>query len=254
MEMNNMENWSYDDFDKSISSNEEEISRLREANKKLREVKSRKMMTDSLSMITDNGIDFSLADLQAFLQSKKNNAADSQTQEKNKTDSSTEVAETTSSETANVETVVEDKKIETQIPQPDLSRKVEEVEQKNFKVDADEFLNNPPTEEDKEKTSSEFAEELPVVAEVIPVAQENDNPPATEKADDTKENFEDANSQTTPQVNSQQYDLKKIAEYLDMPENATLVEVRQKFNANKNYLIPSIADEYEKILRKFEKE
>ena len=82
MEMNNMENWSYDDFDKSISSNESEISRLkdetsrlREANKKLREVKSRKMMADSLSMITDNGIDFSLADLQAFLQSKKNNAA-----------------------------------------------------------------------------------------------------------------------------------------------------------------------------------
>ena len=74
MEMNNMENWSYDDFDKSISSNEEEISRLREANKKLREVKSQ-MMADSLSMITDNGIDFSLADLQAFLQSKKNNAA-----------------------------------------------------------------------------------------------------------------------------------------------------------------------------------
>ena len=75
MEMNNMENWSYDDFDKSISSNEEEISRLREANKKLRKVKSQKMMTDSLSMITDNGIDFSLADLQAFLQSKKNPAA-----------------------------------------------------------------------------------------------------------------------------------------------------------------------------------
>ena len=75
MEMNNMENWSYDDFDKSISSNEEEISRLREANKKLHEVKSRKMMTESLSMITDNGIDFSLADLQAFLQSKKNSAA-----------------------------------------------------------------------------------------------------------------------------------------------------------------------------------
>ena len=75
MEMNNMENWSYDDFDKSISSNKEEISRLREANKKLRKVKSQKMMTDSLSMITDNGIDFSLADLQAFLQSKKNPAA-----------------------------------------------------------------------------------------------------------------------------------------------------------------------------------
>ena len=246
MEMNNMENWSYDDFDKSISSNENAISRLKDEIKKLREVKSQKMMTESLSMITDNDIDFSLADLQAFLQSKKNNAADSQTQEKNKTDSSTEVAETTSSETANVETVVEDKKIETQIPQPDLSRKVEEVEQKNFKVDADEFLNNPPTEEDKEKTSSEVAEEVPVVEEVIPVAQENDNPPATEKADDTEEIFED--------VNSQQDDLKKIAEYLDMPKDATFTEVRQKFNANKNYLMPSIADEYEKILRKFEKE
>ena len=74
MELNDVKDWSYDDFDKSISSNEEEISRLREANKKLREVKSRKMMTESLSMITDNGIDFSLADLQAFLQSRKNSA------------------------------------------------------------------------------------------------------------------------------------------------------------------------------------
>ena len=82
MELNEIKNWSYDEFDKTIDFDKKEIARmnteitkLESEIKKLREVKSQKTMTDSLKMITDLGIDFSLTDLQAFLQSKKNPAA-----------------------------------------------------------------------------------------------------------------------------------------------------------------------------------
>ena len=76
MELNEVKNWSYDELDKSISFNKDEISRLESEIKMLREVKSQKTMADSLTMITDFGIDFSLADLQEFLQSKKNAATE----------------------------------------------------------------------------------------------------------------------------------------------------------------------------------
>ena len=82
MELNEIQNWSYDEFDKTIDFDKKEIARmnteitkLESEIKMLREVKSQKTMTDSLKMITDLGIDFSLTDLQAFLQSKKNPAA-----------------------------------------------------------------------------------------------------------------------------------------------------------------------------------
>ena len=82
MELNEIKNWSYDEFDKTIDFDKKEIARmnteitkLESEIKMLREVKSQKTMTDSLKMITDLGIDFSLTDLQAFLQSKKNPAA-----------------------------------------------------------------------------------------------------------------------------------------------------------------------------------
>ena len=80
MELNEIKNWSYDKLDKSISFNKNEISRLKNEIKMLREVKSQKTMADSLTMITDFGIDFSLADLQAFLKSKKNAVVDKETQ------------------------------------------------------------------------------------------------------------------------------------------------------------------------------
>jgi len=89
MELNEIQNWSYNEFDNAIVSKKKtidfdkkeiarmntEITKLESEIKMLREVKSQKTMTDSLDMITNLGIDFSLTDLQAFLQSRKNNAS-----------------------------------------------------------------------------------------------------------------------------------------------------------------------------------
>ena len=72
MELHDVKNWAYDKLDNSIIFTKKEIMKLESQLKMLREVKSQKMMTDSLAMITDFGIDFSLADLQAFLTSRRN--------------------------------------------------------------------------------------------------------------------------------------------------------------------------------------
>ena len=76
MELKEIENWTYEKFDHAINFNKTEITKLESEIKKLREVKSKKTMEDSLAMITDSGIDFSLEDLQAFLQSRKNTATE----------------------------------------------------------------------------------------------------------------------------------------------------------------------------------
>ena len=76
MELNEIKNWSYEKLDHTITFNKTEIARLENEIKMLREVKSKKTMEDSLAMITDSGINFSLEDLQAFLQSRKNTATE----------------------------------------------------------------------------------------------------------------------------------------------------------------------------------
>ena len=104
MELNEIQNWSYDEFDNAIVSKKKtidfdkkeiarmntEITKLESEIKMLREVKSQKTMTDSLKMITDLGIDFSLTDLQAFLQSRKNNASTENGQENQTNDATHE--------------------------------------------------------------------------------------------------------------------------------------------------------------------
>ena len=215
MELNEIQNWSYDELDNAIVSNknsidfnEKEITKLNTAItkskseiKKLREVKSRKMMTDSLSMITDNDIDFSLADLQAFLQSKKNPAATENGQE-NQTNDATH----------------EEKNSSEEIPI------VEEV--------------------------APVAEEIPAVEEVAPVVQ---NKIAQENTDvlnnPLDEIFEDANPPQSEKLN----DLQVVAQGLKLPLNATLAEVRGEFEKNKNDLPPAWTIYFKDIIGKVER-
>ena len=242
-------NWSFAGIDNAISSAEKEMAKVEAYAKKLREVKWQKVCEEMKEQVVNSKLDFSIDDLQKMLLNKKTDVADKVSKQKNKSsrakksaeddsadsnslekkesvssDVNVNVTETTSSETTTGETVIENKKIEPQIPQYNWSNNAtsntatENVGQ-NVDVNADDIVNNP----------------------------------AAEKADDTEEIFEDANSQTTPQVNSQQDDLKKIAEYLGMPKDVTFTEVRQKFNANKNYLMPGIADNFEQVLGKMER-
>lgn len=77
MEKCDVKNWSYADFDEAILRNENEIAKLETDLKILRsdlqlfrEVKSQKILDESKAMIVESKIDFSLADFQAFLESK----------------------------------------------------------------------------------------------------------------------------------------------------------------------------------------
>ena len=190
MELNEIKNWSYDKLDKSISFNKNEISRLKNEIKMLREVKSQKTMADSLTMITDFGIDFSLADLQAFLKSKKNAVVDKETQ--------TEVS--VAEEVAPEEKSTQDDSI---------------AQEQN----SDDFLKTSGVGEDttEENSKNAFGGE--------------------ESAEDI---FEDA----VPDVNSRSITYKTITQNLGLPENASVTEIRQAFDADKNSLPPAIADNF----------
>ena len=165
MELNNVKNWSYDELDNAIIFSKKEIARLESEIKLLREVKSQKTMTDSLAMITDFGIDFSLADLQAFLSSRRNVV--------------TKIANKTPEE-------ISKKPTETKIPAPEISSDTqvakistseEEVEKKNETVpdnSPDEVLNNPPAVEIFEEVKSdEGKKSLRVIARSLGLPEDS---------------------------------------------------------------------------------
>jgi len=155
MELNNVKNWSYDELDNAIIFSKKEIARLESEIKLLREVKSQKTMTDSLAMITDFGIDFSLADLQAFLSSRRNVV--------------TKIANKTPEE-------ISKKPTETKIPAPEISSdtqvaKISKTEKKTETVpenSPDDALNNPQAVEIFEEVKSgEGKKPLQVIAQSL---------------------------------------------------------------------------------------
>jgi len=229
MELNEIRNWSYDELDdaivskkKTIDFNEKEIARLNTEIKMLREVKSQKTMADSLKMITDLGIDFSLTDLQAFLQSKKNPASTENVQE-NQTNDATH---------------------EGKIPA------VEEVAPVTEEVSAVEEV-APVTEEvPAVEEVAPVTEEVPAVEEVTPVAQKKISQENTDALNNPPEEiFEDVNPLQPENLNN----LQMVARGLKLPLNATLAEVRGEFEKNKNDLPPAWTLLFEKTLGKIER-
>ena len=174
MELNEIRNWSYDELDdaivskkKTIDFNEKEIARLNTEIKMLREVKSQKTMADSLKMITDLGIDFSLTDLQAFLQSKKNPASTENVQENQTNDATHEgkipAVEEVAPVTEEVSAVEEVAPVTEEVP---AVEEVTPVAQKKISQENTDALNNPPEEifEDVNPLQPENLNNLQMVA------------------------------------------------------------------------------------------
>lgn len=79
---------------------------------------------------------------------------------------------------------------------------------------------------------------------------EEDTPIEEKEAESSidEELFKDADSQP---ANSEE--LKTIASYVGLPEDASLADVRKTFNARKNEMPPAIADGFEKVLGRIER-
>jgi len=65
---------------------------------------------------------------------------------------------------------------------------------------------------------------------------------------------DNADSEKTVEEKNQDSELMVLIAYLGLPEDASLAEVRQTFDANKNSLDAEIVDECEKIFQKFVRE
>ena len=68
--------------------------------------------------------------------------------------------------------------------------------------------------------------------------------------EEDKELFEEVDSQS---VSSTSAELQRIKEFLRLPEDASLAEVRQTFDANKNVFPPAVADHCEKVIGALER-
>ena len=220
MELKEIENWTYEKFDHAINFNKTEITKLESEIKKLREVKSKKTMEDSLAMITDSGIDFSLEDLQAFLQSKKNAANENRQTKKPIVEEVASVAE----EIPVVEEVAP--VVEEILAVEKVAPVVEEI---------------PAVEE--------VAQDKKAQNDVTPIIAQEQNADDILNNPTAEEIFEDA----VPVVNSHSAEYKTIAQSLGLPENTSVAEIRQIFDINKNSFPPSIADNFEEMISKMER-